>query len=170
MHTRRSWWQNWREYFCALISLSCVFFLLWFNSSNIINMKDKCLRKKFDVSTNILELFFFLFERIMGFLWWYTDARKEGRKRAYARANYCLRERKERMRTLLPCNNIGARSSEMRITCGITSCFLIPWDQKLVCDKVWNTGHVTNIILLLFHRKQQKTMIFFQITIHCKIS
>ena len=68
---------------------SPVDFLLLFNSSNIINMKDKCLRKKFDVSTNILELFFFLFERIMGFLWWYTDARKEGgtegRKRAYAR-------------------------------------------------------------------------------------
>ena len=67
--------------------------LLLFNSSNIINMKDKCLRKKFDVSTTILELFFFLFERIMGFLWWYTDARKDGRtdgrtdgrKRAYAR-------------------------------------------------------------------------------------
>ena len=46
---------------------SPVDFLLWLNSSNIINMKDKCLRKKFDVSKNILELFFLPFRANYGF-------------------------------------------------------------------------------------------------------
>ena len=123
----------------ALLWIFCVWLIILILSIWKINVCGK----NFDVSRNILIpiFLFFLFARSMYFLWCtrygrtegWKDRRKDGKARTrgnpvsvhenekltrwiHRPPNYCLRERKERMCTLLLSSRVLRK---MRITCGL---------------------------------------------------